>query len=439
MASKAKALANLLADGKVGTAELADGSITAVKILDGTISTADMADDAITNPKLADGVVTTDKIAAAAVTADKIADGAVPPSDDASALTQGILPVDRVPYIGRRNLIINGAMQVAQRGTSSTSTGYASVDRWKTVPFRVDTLVGTQSQSTDAPDGFSTSFKYNVDTAESLGGDEYFGVMHHVEAYNVQHLDYGTASAKSMTLSFWVKGSTTGTYAIQFYTEDSGRTIGATYTIDTADTWEYKTVSIVGDTAGSGIANNNGSGFRLFFILASGTNYTTTDNTSWDASSSARIAYNHSANPIATINNYWQITGVQLEVGTVATPFEHRSYGEELDLCYRYFYRWKSDPELYQNICMGNTMGSTACRGVFRLPKTMRSAPTLSSSGSFRVWDNSNANSATPTIQRASNHTIFLQFSGGSFTINRMSEMGADNDANAVIDFYAEL
>ena len=356
-------------------------------------------------------------------------------------VTGGFVPSTQIG--GRRNLIINSAMQVAQRGTSSTSTGYASVDRWKTVPFRVDTLVGTQSQSTDAPDGFSTSFKYNVDTAESLGGDEYFGVMHHVEAYNVQHLDYGTASAKSMTLSFWVKGSTTGTYAIQFYTEDSGRTIGATYTIDTADTWEYKTVSIVGDTAGSGIANNNGSGFRLFFILASGTNYTTTDNTSWDASSSARIAYNHSANPIATINNYWQITGVQLEVGTVATPFEHISYGEQLALCQRYLQRIAYDSG-NDSVAFGYSFnnGQSIFEYNFR-DGTMRSAPTITTSSvgnGFRYQicgaeDLSRNN--IPNIEIIS--TTSVQFGNNQSTITANRPARLRMQSGAFINFDAEL
>jgi len=344
---------------------------------------------------------------------------------------------------GRRNLIINGAMQVAQRGTSTSSvstTQYPACDRWRFFTQTAATAVFTVSQDTDVPtgQGLAKSTKVDVTTAYAYGTASHYTFLNYrFEGQDVQGLKKGSSNAEQITVSFWVKSPKTGVHVVELEDADNSRYCSQAYTIATADTWENHTVTFPADTTGT-LDNDNNHSLSLNFWLASGTNYTSgTLGTTWHTTATNRAAgqVNVADN---TANNFY-LTGVQLEVGSVATPFEHRSYGEELYLCYRYFYRWKSDPELYQNVCMGNTMSGTICRGVFRLPKTMRTTPTLTYSGSFRVWDNSNANSAVPSIQRGSNHTIYLQFSGGSFTTNRMSEMGANNDANAVIDFNSEL
>jgi hypothetical protein len=241
-----------------------------------------------------------------------------------------------------KNLITNGAMQVAQRGTSKTSTtdGYHTVDRWKTdIGTAFDQLALTTAQDTNAPDGFGNSFKLTVATAETaVASDELLRIWQVVEAQNLQSLAYGTSSAKKTTLSFYVKGSVTGTYALVIYNDDGVRINGSTYTINSANTWERKSITFDGDTSAA-INNDNGRGFYIWWILAAGSNYTGTSNAGWQAySAAAQVADGHTANNFVTTSSAtWQITGCQLEVGEQATPFEHRSFGDELLRCQRYF------------------------------------------------------------------------------------------------------
>ena len=240
---------------------------------------------------------------------------------------------------GRKNLIINGAMQVAQRGTNSTATAYATLDRiYTSQDGTMPSLIATKEQSSDAPDGFSNSFKITTDTAQTVASDDYYyarvGV---IEGQDIQHLNYGTSSAKTMSLSFWVKASETGVYAITNYLHDDNRSYPVTYTINSANTWEYKTITISGDTVGV-IENDNGRGFEIYFILSAGSNLTGGGTAEqWQAYTISHFAKGHTANIAGTANATWQITGIQLEVGSAATEFEHRSYGEELALCQRYF------------------------------------------------------------------------------------------------------
>ena len=238
---------------------------------------------------------------------------------------------------GRRNMVMNGAMQVAQRGTSSTSNGYQTIDRWDCAASGMDQLAFTQKQVTDSPDGHYYSFEIDITTAETAqAGDEYMRVQHIIEAQDLQHLAYGTSSAKTTTLSFWVKAKQTGTYAVNFYSSDGSRHISRTYTISAEATWEHKTVTIPGDTSGI-INNDNGSGIHLAFILIADSAYVSTDSTSWGSYSDAGYAYGHNVNVGSSSDNYWKITGVQWEVGTEGTSYEHRSFGEELQLCKRYY------------------------------------------------------------------------------------------------------
>jgi hypothetical protein len=242
------------------------------------------------------------------------------------------------PSLGRRNLIINGAMQVAQRGTSASGIGtggYRTLDRWLAEQSGYTTHRVTYEQSTDAPDGYSNSYK--VTTTASDSGMDYFRVRQAIEAQNLQHLKYGTSSAQTLTLSFWVKSSVTGTFGIEIYCNDGPRHRTTTYTVDAADTWEYKTITYTGDTSGV-INNDTGGGMNINYYLYADSSRTATDSTDWKSYTSGGEAYGHVQNGVVTTTNAtWQITGVQLEVGSVATPFEHRSFGEELAMCERYF------------------------------------------------------------------------------------------------------
>ena len=268
--------------------------------------------------------------------------GQINSTDGSTAITtgaDGYVSFAKTQIGGRRNLIINGAMQVAQRGTSASAfdTNYRVLDRYKLVMVNTGTF--TVSQSTDAPPDFGYSYKLECTTADAtIANADNMGLHQRIEGQDLQHLNHGTANAKAMTLSFWVKSNKTGTYVSWIYKPESDRHVASTYTIDTADTWEYKTLTIPADTSGA-IDNDNGFGLRIDWMLVAGPNYLTgTLPSSWESNTLANRFVGHNVNLADTVGNTWQITGVQLEVGTVATPFEHRSYGEELALCQRYFY-----------------------------------------------------------------------------------------------------
>jgi len=246
-----------------------------------------------------------------------------------------------VPNLGRRNLIINGAMQVAQRGTSQTgqgTSGYKTVDRFRHSESSLGTALFTHAQATDAPDGFANSLKLTTTTIQpSVAADDRFSITYAIEGQDLQHLQYGTSSAKKVTLSFYVKSSLTGTYSVAFYaTNASNRLITSTYTINSSNTWELKTITFDGDTSVA-FTNDNTAGLTIYFNLGAGSDMTSTDSTSWIDYNLAGFAYGQTAQFQNTLNATWQITGVQLEVGQTATPFEHRSFGEDLAACQRYF------------------------------------------------------------------------------------------------------
>lgn len=287
--------------------------------------------------------------------------------------------------LGNRNLIINGAMQVAQRGTSATTFAYGTVDRFKPSEGSTSSLAITQTQDTNAPSGFSNSLKITVTTAETMSGSKQLAFFHAIEAQNLQQLGYGTSDAKSVTVSFWVKSSVTGAYCLSLYENDDNRNIGATYTINSANTWEYKTITFPPDTVGV-IDNNNGGGLETYFFLSVGADRKSADNTSWATWSAARFGYGQVADVAGTTNATWQITGVQLEVGDTATPFEHRSYGDELAKCQRYYYQ--------NSAVVGNKYYAFQYVASHKFiqwshPVTMRATPTTAvtyTAGSFTNW-----------------------------------------------------
>ena len=287
-----------------------------------------------------------------------------------------------------KNLIINGAMQVAQRGTSQSlahdgTTNTYTLDRFLVNMASADQWDCTVTQSSDAPDGFANSLLVTTGTPETtIDANEYFSVQHKIEAQNLQHIDSGTSSAKALTLSFWVRSSQTGTFAFSIYKGDqTARGISATYTISSANTWEYKTIAIPGDTGGGGIDNDNGNGWNLYWLLAAGSDWTSTDSTSWINYVTTGLAYGHTQNGvITTASATWQITGVQLEVGSVATPFEHRSYGDELARCQRYYYqavRGLRNGVSSFDVGNGGYYSNSQISCIVRFPQPMRSMPSL--------------------------------------------------------------
>ena len=242
---------------------------------------------------------------------------------------------------GRKNLIINGAMQVAQRGTSVTATtaGNTShtVDRFHT---EAAGCTYDHAQVSDGPDGFPNSIKATVDGAFTPTAGQYFVPFEQrIESQNLSHLAYGTSSAKTVTLSFWIKSNKTGTYVVEFSNNQAPSTKkwSQSYTIDTADTWEHKTLTWTGDTAsGTEFDDDNTSGATFFWWMTAGTTFTSGAlSGAWQTATSANRAVGVPSS--LADNDEFYLTGVQVEVGSTATEFEHRSYAEELALCQRYY------------------------------------------------------------------------------------------------------
>jgi len=247
-----------------------------------------------------------------------------------------------------RNIIINGKMEVAQRATSTasiTGAGYHTVDRWQTGLTSLGTW--TQSQENDAPtgSGFRKSLKMLCTTADaSPAAGDYVHILQRIEGQNCQQILKGTSSAKQLSVSFWVKSNVTGTYTLFLNDADNSRMVSKSYTISASATWEYKTITFAADTTGV-LDNDNASSLELFFNLGAGTNRTSGSLTNtWAAYNTANEAPGQ-VNVGAATNNYWQITGVQLEVGPASTPFEHRpTWTVELPMCQRYYEKtWPHD------------------------------------------------------------------------------------------------
>lgn len=293
-----------------------------------------------------------------------------------------------------RNLIINGAMQVSQRGTSETgitSSQYADApDRFYIGLTSAGTW--TASQSTDVPtgQGFSSSYKLDCTTADSsLAAGDLLVFQQAIEAQNLQHLKKGTSSAESVTVSFHVKSNKTGTYIAELYDADNTRQISQAYTISSANTWEKKTLTYAGDTTGA-LNNDNGIGLYLVLWLAAGSSYTSgTLSTSWTTVTNANRAVGV-VNLADSTDNEWYITGVQLEVGEKATPFEHRSFGDELARCQRYYQKFASAGA---GTATGASQGASAY-SFAQFAVAMRDAPNITLGS---VTDSQNTSSVSAT------------------------------------------
>ncbi len=281
--------------------------------------------------------------------------------------------------LSNRNLVLNGAMAISQRAssTSGITSGdtYPSVDRFM---LRVNSAgTWTHSQSTDAPSGFSSSLKMDCTTADaSLAADDNVQIQYRFEGQDLQQLDFGSSDAKSLTLSFWVRATKTGTNIVELYQDDGNDHICKSYTINSSNTWEYKTIAFSGNTLAS-IANDNTRGLIVQFFLAAGSNFQSgTLASSWAGYVQGNEAVGQ-VNHADSTSNEWYITGVQLEVGDQATPFEHRSYGEELALCQRYTYVFNSEKlgGNDQAISSMSKWSNGYTYGAYNFPCTMRTAP----------------------------------------------------------------
>ncbi len=315
------------------------------------------------------------------------------------------------PYV-LKNRLINGAMEIDQRnaGASVTADGNTAfpVDRWKIEDATDGVFTG--QQVSDAPTGASYSLKVTITTADtSLGATQYASCYQLIEGYNTADLAWGTANAKTVTLSFWVKSSLTGTFGGSVTNSGWGSTYPFTYTISSANTWEYKTVTIPGSTTGTWLTTN-GQGIGLFFGLGVGADYSGTAG-AW--TTGVKISATGATSVIGTNSATWQISLVQLEVGSTATPFERRLYGQELALCQRYYeksYELLTAPGA--NTSIGVVHVSAASNGfgdmltMIKFNVEKRTAPTMTfyrEDGTSGSWNMERSGSnTTPSVTSSS-------------------------------------
>ena len=294
---------------------------------------------------------------------------------------------DSVSQLGK-NLVQNGAMTVNQRGISALALDGANqytVDRWR-VQEATSAGVIQVNKSTTVPAGagFASSLHIDVTTADtSLAAGDYVLIYQTIEAQNLQHLAYGNAAAKTLSLSFWVRSPKSGTHAVGIYQSDGARHYIREYTVTSADTYEYITVTFPGDAGGT-INNDTGSGLDVYFGLATGSTYQNTADTwaagqDWSTSSAVNCMDN-------AANNFY-LTGVQLEVGSVATDFEHEPVSVTLQKCRRYFDRLNVDSASAVRFLAGVASTTAQADGIWQFKVEMRAAPTVTSTavGTFLV------------------------------------------------------
>jgi hypothetical protein len=281
-----------------------------------------------------------------------------------------------------KNRIINGAMVIDQRNAGASVTINSDVftlDRWRTYQSQTGKFsVQQNAGSVTPPAGFNYYLGATSLSAYSVGAGDYFLLEQTVEGFNFADLNFGTANAKTFTFSFWVRSSLTGTFGGGFTNEAYNRTFPFTYTISAANTWEQKSVTVVGDTTGSWTGATNAIGIRLRFVIGCGSNRLSSTVNQWvaggfDGSTGATSV-------VGTNGATFYITGVQLEVGSTATSFDYRPYGTELALCQRYFYRWDiTNLHAQSGWCVNS--GDASTRWV--MPVTMRTAPSATVTGTF--------------------------------------------------------
>jgi len=274
-----------------------------------------------------------------------------------------------------RNRIINGAMVIDQRNAGASVTPTTSVytlDRWS--PQLSQSSKFSFQQVTDAPTGFSYSTKVTSLSAYTITSGDYFLHRQNIEGYNTADLGFGGSTPSTVTISFWVKSSLTGSFSVSIYNNDGSRAYPALYTINSANTWEYKTITIAGSNSGTW-GTTNGIGITIAFGLGGGSTYSSTAG-SWNTSGSWTPFATGATQIVSTNAATWQVTGVQLEAGSVASQFEYRQYGTELALCQRYYYRVYTTNFVGQGYIVGTGDGTR--RATIFFPASMRATPSLS-------------------------------------------------------------
>ena len=336
-------------------------------------------------------------------------------------------------FVGMKNRIINGAMMIDQRNAgasvSGASVGY-TLDRWAQIGGGGSITV--QRTTSVVPSGFSYAYSMTVGSANTRNATDYGFLYQIIEGTNVADLDLGLATASTLTLSFWVRSSVSGLYSGVLASGDNTRTYGFTYTINAANTWEQKFVTIVGDTSGGKTAYpvDNTEGLRLKLDLGSGSNYQVTAG-SWTAATN-KIGVAGTVSWAQTAGATFYITGVQLEKGSTATSFDYRPYGTELALCQRYFY-------LGGTLFQGANSAAGVFGGLYPFPCPMRTAPSVSQSGTITIYGPNFAdyNASSPSV------SAYAPYSFGRVSFGTGSGGGAGVGTycygSGTLSFSAEL
>jgi hypothetical protein len=352
----------------------------------------------------------------------------------ADSLGGSIAPISSV----MRNRIINGAMVIDQRsaGASTTVTagGYFSCDRWQELSDASSKY--SVQQSSTAATGFSNSLLFTSLSAYTVDSGETFAVRHNIEGFNTADLMWGTANAQTITLSFWVRSSLTGTFGGAVKNSAQDRSYPFTYTINSANTFEYKTVTIAGDTTGTWIGATNGIGIRVVFGLGVGS---TVSGTAGAWAGSNFNSATGATSVVGTNGATFYITGVQLEVGTQATSFEYRQYGTELALCQRYYQKLG----LKNSAFIGSGQSPLSNLGIVyvKYTTTMRASPTANYSG-LNIGDGYNYGRTVTSLGTANlgpdSADIQANIAETDMVVSRPLFMFANSDTG-FLDLTAEL
>ena len=364
----------------------------------------------------------------------------------ANSITDNTITTDQIADTsvhGRRNLLINGGMTISQRATATTTVSgagvYNTIDRLKLWNSSDGAFTSEQSTVVPSGQGFNNSVKFQVTTADSsIAASQYATFGQIIEAQDCQRLSFGTSAAKTSTVSFWVRSNKTGVYCIAFDKEDSPSTsFVKEFTISSADTWEKKEIVVTPDSQIKGsdgaIANDNGRGIRVFIGLAWGTDYHRADGT-W-GTGAGRFATSNQVNWLDSTSNNFYLTGFQVEVGDKATPFEHRSFADELNRCLRYYHTNNiGDPDGSLNGgASGIAFDAAEAAVCYEFPVPMRATPTVTlrdNAGNtarvHRMRAGDHGNSASASLL---NKTGFANFASSGMTTSMGYLAGVEADA----------
>ena len=352
----------------------------------------------------------------------------------------------RTTQLSHRNLIINGAMQVAQRSTSAVNIPggktVTDVDRFGQWTRVSEGNFKTGQQVADAPAGFQYSRKITSSAANTLASGSYHSIRYAVEGFDAAQLNCGNSSAKTVTLSFYVKSSLTGTFGLNFTNSANNRSYPTSYAISSANTWEQKTITLTLDTSGTWLTNS-GVGLEINWKLGMGSNYDSSDPNQWQ--NTWKFPEN-TVNLLTTNGATFQLTGVQLEVGEQATPFEHHSFGDELARCQRYFFRLKPN-SAYAAYGVGGAYSPTQAVALVHFPVPLRASPSFSYNGNLnqfydKVGGGINFTSIAVTQVMGDTttgipHLELLVL--GTFTHRNMFVLSTLNNTSTYLDFNSEI